>query len=478
MIYNYLPICVMRKLIIFSIFVVLFCGCSKSNLENCLSLSYEVEKDYSDVKIISQEEALSNLRSFMEVVEHEMPPTKSGFKRRIGNVDTYYISNPTKSVETMPAAYIVNFENYEGFAVLGANSKVADIVAVTESGYLDPVTFAIRDSLDMILPEPFDPIVFDEDAIPFDFDWYCEEDDDYYICSPPNLNNIKDYIRAAVHVLDDSAGSSSGGGNNLFPGDDGSDNGIGVGGMVNTRPYVEQSALLKTNWNQGNWQEAGVYNKYCIKNNGKVAYAGCSITSCAMILAYNAFPQNLKVNNILLNYSEMTAAPSPYNLDYEFQEHVSLLMGGMFNSIDRLFAFSCGTCITPRQIELFMKDMGYTNVIRNSASEFDDSMLYKISAMLNNKLPVFISAFRGPVDGHSWVIDGSVYTEDDTYCLHCNWGWSGSCNGYFSYTCFQPNSPIFSDGNGHNDDGSEYDRRFRVITYNKPTVQITRRLEF
>lgn len=43
--------------------------------------------------------------------------------------------------------------------------------------------------------------------------------------------------------------------------------------------------------------------------------------------------------------------------------------------------------------------------------------------------------FRKYVDGHAWVIDGFIdrYEDGNRYLyLHCNWGWNGDKNGYFS----------------------------------------------
>lgn len=464
----------MKKLffIILSLSIVMSCSYDEQ-LSNI-----NISNDFTDVTIISQEQALANLRSFMDSVEGDMPQTKSGERRQIGSIDTYYIANHTKSAECIPAAYVVNFENNEGFAVLGANSNVADIVAVTESGNIDPVTFAIRDSIDVIDPiipfDPFDPIIDDEDSVPSDFDWYCEEDDDFYICSPADPSPLRNYLMLAVHTIDGTDGSASGGNDSLFPGDGDS----GSGGNANNRPYYERTKLINTNWNQGDWQVAGVYNKYCVKSNGKIAYAGCSITAASMMIAYNRYPQTLRVNGTTLNYTRMTEYANPDYIDSQYREHISLLMGGLFNNIDRLFAFNSGTCVTPRQIELFMETMGYTNVVRHCASSFNQTILSNVSSMLRNNLPVFVSAFRGVASGHSWVLDGGIYTDNDNYCLHCNWGWGGLCNGYFSYTCFQPGSPIISDGNGGTDNGGAYDSRFRVITYNKPSTSITRTLNF
>lgn len=61
-------------------------------------------------------------------------PTK-GTKRKIVSIDTYYTNNfATKSTSQVPQAYLVNFENNQGYAILGANSNITSIICFVEKG--------------------------------------------------------------------------------------------------------------------------------------------------------------------------------------------------------------------------------------------------------------------------------------------------------------------------------------------------------
>ena len=59
--------------------------------------------------------------------------------------------------------------------------------------------------------------------------------------------------------------------------------------------------------------------------------------------------------------------------------------------------------------------------------------------------------------GHAWVSDGVAFCVtidesernlsqrekiEETY-IHCDWGWDGSCNGYYSGSVFKPNEYSF-----------------------------------
>ena len=70
-----------------------------------------------------------------------------------------------------------------------------------------------------------------------------------------------------------------------------------------------------------------------------------------------------------------------------------------------------------------MSALGYISVQMLKDSYFNEDMLVATSRM-----PLFVSAVSGLLDGHSWVVDGAKYDSEGNYLLHCNWGWSGSFN--------------------------------------------------
>lgn len=75
-----------------------------------------------------------------------------------------------------------------------------------------------------------------------------------------------------------------------------------------------------------------------------------------------------------------------------------------------------------------MSALGYISVQMLKDSYFNEDMLVATSAMMHRRMPLFVSAVSGLLDGHSWVVDGAKYDSEGNYLLHCNWGWSGSFN--------------------------------------------------
>ncbi len=109
-------------------------ACSHDALKEKVFNTTTIQND-QDLQIVPKEEALALLDRFLD---ETYPATKSEPKRKIATVSEYYGEAPlTKANDKgeqvkIPQAYLVNFEGERGFAVLGANNKVPDIVAVTE----------------------------------------------------------------------------------------------------------------------------------------------------------------------------------------------------------------------------------------------------------------------------------------------------------------------------------------------------------
>jgi len=190
----------------------------------------------------------------------------------------------------------------------------------------------------------------------------------------------------------------------------------------------------------------------------------------AMIVTYNEFPQTVLVNNNTLNWSLMKSEYLAGNLDSTGKNHVALLMGSIFNFVNKI-ATDDYTMITPQQIKNRMEDFGYTNVIKHSDSDFTIDMVRTVSQMLTHYKPVFISAIPGTTfsAAHSWVIDGAKYLSG-SYLFHFNFGWQGYCNGYFSRSCLNPANGVEYDNGYTYSEGDDYDYswHFRVITYDIP----------
>ena len=417
----------------------------------------------AEKRLIPMEDALSILSEFLQSSERDMPPTRSGAPRKIASVSTYFGGDDhiatkaaSETEDNLPCAYLVNFEDGEGFAVLGANSSVADIVAVTESG-------RIEDDLTVIFSTDDEPL---EDIDPDDYQidtigYYCKEDDDFYSSLDSDARFISECIRNGVEEEYEDNEYDDGG----MPVED-------DGGSARVTRFTTKLPLLNTTWGQ-----RSPYNKYCYRWNKvgkkKSALTGCSTTAMAMIVTHNEYPEYLIVNGDTLTWSEMKSDPYADRLSDKGKDDVARLMGSIYYFVNKI-AEASFTLITPEQIKRRMQDFNYTNVVKHSASDFTYSMKKATSDMLANNKPVFISALpRKFWKGHSWVIDGAKYSATDSYnyLLHFNFGWEGLSNGYFSTTCLNPSKAEGYDDPSLDNTSERYSYRwhFRLITYDVPS---------
>lgn len=423
----------------------------------------------TEIQLIPLEKALSTLSEFLQSDDGEMLKTRSGSQREINSITTYYAENKrnylsskasTEESNLIPDAYLINFEDGAGFAVLGANTSVADIVAVTENGHIEnDLTVIFNESSENSNDDdPDDP----DDQVIDTVGYYCAEDDDFYSDTCQDSRFVTECIKSAVDCrFEDDYGGGSGG---------------------NSSPILAtKKPLLNISWGQGN-----PYNKYCFRRNlvgkKKSACSGCSATAMAMIAAYNEYPNTLIINGEPIDWAGMKTDTLAHSLTNKGKDDVARLIGSIYNFV-RKIARPNYTLITPEQIKKRMQEIGYVNVNKHSASDFTYSMKKATSDMLAKNKPVFISAIpKNWTKGHSWVIDGAKYSSStsNTYLLHFNFGWERMSNGYFSTTCLNPAKAELYD-NPHLDNTSAnyaYSWHFRLITYDVPDGTCTGEINY
>ncbi len=108
----------------------------------------------------------------------------------------------------------------------------------------------------------------------------------------------------------------------------------------------------------------------------------------------------------------------------------------------------------------------------------------KIISEVKADRPVFVGALGDFAHGHAWVIDGymerherkirvgsdgsrSIEKENvrSQQLVHCNWGWGGSCDGYYdSRSFFSPGDGNQIPDNGAGSSSAYYSWCFRTVT--------------
>lgn len=114
----------------------------------------------------------------------------------------------------------------------------------------------------------------------------------------------------------------------------------------------------------------------------------------------------------------------------------------------------------------------------------------KVLSMIDNDCPVIISGIPNKLrltKSHAWTIDGYKKTKtrtDVTYykngqvqrtttsyetstMVHCNFGWGGNSDGYFTSGIFDLKDDNVEYDNANYDDYN-YNGRIRIIVYEKP----------
>ena len=146
--------------------------------------------------------------------------------------------------------------------------------------------------------------------------------------------------------------------------------------------------------------------------------------------------------------------------------------------------------INIRKVKSFMVD--HTNYYDN---EIEDYSRARVVDMLNNNKPVYIrGAENNNDDGHAWVIDGyhkykidewertfiGTFVDEEriiaTYnydLLHCNYGWGGICDGYYTEGIFDTThglgANMIDTSVGDKGEAGDYDfdSEIRIIQYSK-----------
>lgn len=209
--------------------------------------------------------------------------------------------------------------------------------------------------------------------------------------------------------------------------------------------------------------------------------AGCVPVAIAQLLAYHRHPQVARYQidprtnaKLVFNYSEMFYKPS---VGSEAFLQISNLVKDAAISIGVDYGHNASGGHTTgadsnRNLRTVMQRYGYQKtgswgpVLPYALNDYRSG---EVKQSLDYKRPVYIRGDSG-FGGHAWLLDGymELYRERVVYerwysqirnsyylkhvsterwpvdhsLVHCNWGWSGSSNGYFNEGVWNTNKPI------------------------------------
>lgn len=442
------------------------------------------------------EEAIEELNSALDVIDGQQMAAGgrakvmfSGSRRQIGKVSVIYGDMPvlmrtSNTPDGMQKAqgkthkdsllYIVDFENNAGCAVLAADRRIKDkILAITESG-----SFNNMDST--MFPPTYKQGMYADSELMKGFSLYNADVDDYYVAGEFTplyfCDNFAKYCLTQCKD-DDSKTIPTNPHESIKY----------VVGEWQTKEKI--APMLTTVWHQDSpFNDMNIpMNWFFWQKWKKRSPAGCFPIAIAQIVAYHE--KMSECNGYKLNWDSIKKNLYVYNnnadssASYEDKRAVAKLV--------RWISVFCHAVYTPDFTFVFPHDarivMSFIYGNATTHCSYDNGVVYN---MLKNNKPALVCAISKIFDGHAWVVDGYLHRmrqeicirncdgkerRDTTYreqqLVHCNWGWGGSCNGYYSQGVFnlKKGTVDIEEGLGETNSDNNYNFNWflRVISYNE-----------
>lgn len=213
---------------------------------------------------------------------------------------------------------------------------------------------------------------------------------------------------------------------------------------------AENSYLMSTQWAQNK-----PFNSRCPspKAGADRCVTGCVATALAQICNYHRYP--------VKGIGEVAYTTRTYGIDihedlgaFEFDYNNMLdSYAGQYNSTQEnavaTLMYACGIVNGMNyhptasgsilNIDAIIKHLGFDKGARGyNRYDYDTyGWTELMNREIDNKRPVFYSAYNAHEGGHAFVIDG--YNSQGLY--HVNWGWGGNNNGFYDISLLNPYAP-------------------------------------
>lgn len=234
---------------------------------------------------------------------------------------------------------------------------------------------------------------------------------------------------------------------------------------------------------EGNsWGQGDPYNRLCPSYNNERCVTGCVATAMAQVMAHYRYPA---IGKGSVDYRTLT---NNIHVTRDFSKD-EFLWGDMLENYKTHFTeiqakavselmFSCGasvkmdygtssqggsgayqTSLVTAYINNFSYDRDMACLFRNHCSTEDWHAI--LMHELDEGRPVNYAGQSLRDGGHSFVLDGYKTSTNSNYPdYHVNWGWNGTCNGYYQIANLAP----AEDGQQHTADGFNSSQQMVVGT--------------
>lgn len=365
---------------------------------------------------VSQAEALSMLERDLGAIYGENGQTRAETTRRVKAIESVKFNRNTRSTrgESIPddvenLLYVVEFENGQGSAVLGADKRVEPVLAI-----LDETVLTAED-----LENSTSPDADTDDLTAFVSGMIYNS----------ALSQIENYAAALPPVDIKTTRYET---------------------RYDTLNYRKINPLLNTKWGQGY-----PYNNSCPNN----CPAGCGVIASAQIMKYYQYPDPLVIDGQSFSWMNINNYTYP---NVSFRDTDINQIGGFIYTLGKKMKATYeidGTSVTTSNAASALRKLGY------SVSKVSNYNTNSIITEIRNLRPVYTRG-NSESGGHGWVIDGllSYSVKEWLYEIetdprkipvgsdgvvnktlvattsvgrfHCNYGYDGDCDGYYTYGIF------------------------------------------
>lgn len=435
-----------------AVIVVVATSCQKHLIDEQLVVqSVETSNPYA----ISEQEALVSLDEFMAVFDDSQ--TRSNRRRSVRSIHSVPSENILNQTRTSACddvgdlLYIVEFENGEGSAILGADRRLRSVYAVLDESVLTIDDFANAANED----DGSDVAAFIAGVISDD------------VC-----NTMSDFGDPAPLIP---------------PGDSLRSDWNDV--IVTNSVYNYIPPLLNTKWCQTDIYNDKFRDNKTIYTDGKQC-AGCVTIALGQILNNLSYPSPIELNDHTYYWRDINQFVWNHSItDSLLRDKVANFVFDLSEELGVKYKDNGATGATKYDVKRVLRRLDFNNL------DFGNITKSRVYPMLYNYKPVYARGHSPSGSGHAWVIDGcktvvrfdyyvtynganieidrELIYELRTDYVHCNMGYSGACDGYYVLDIFdltdRRSSSEMEPGCGDTIDGNEYkiyDRDLEALTYN------------
>ncbi len=408
----------------------LFSQDHRIKLDDALTLLDDSRQHFSDGA--TSEALLRSMKAYPEVKEVRYLTLSGDNKLRSGG------SNDVTKSDTL--AYICNFGEEEGFAILAADDRISSpILAYVESGEYN-----------------IEKLNAEQASV---------------------LQSIENFIRKDITTFEAQKDSLL----QVIKEEPGQENVLRAKKTVSVKikrntPIASKSPLIQTRWNQTG-------HPYNILFSPTYYPAGCGSVAVAQVMAYYQYPANYKGTSYPWSKMRQYANGADFYNRYPSQGNmISKLLKEVGKDMHTSYSAK-GSSTGYGEIPAFLSNLGYHS---QEFSGFNDNVI--ICRMQRSQPVISCAQDAYGQGGHFWIIDGykanELYIETVSYddvtkkygytyttvyqnvFYHCNWGWGGYLDGYFASGIFNTyNANSYDSGSTTGDPNAVYQFNQGVALY-------------